>query len=158
MMRRRHPMILLPLVLATLTGCVSVRDMVNDLSKSKRSWCLYWAGTPGISGPVVASGSGVEAEGEGTASADCSPQGHKVNMNNAGMGQAGAGAVLTPNGDVILRSPRVYRQPALPLEDVTPEIAPPARRAPAAPAIRPQSGPRSYLWEGVLETSASMHR
>lgn len=101
-----------------LSGCVSAEHMIRDLSKSKRSWCLYWAGTPGISGPVFASGSGVEADADGgAASADCSPQGHKVNMSNTGMGQAGA--VVTPSGAVILpAAPRVYQQEAPAMREV----------------------------------------
>lgn len=144
-----------------LSGCVSAESMIKHLSTSKRSWCLYWAGTPGISGPVLASGSGI-APGTGKAAADddgtsagasCTPQGHNVNlsgMGQAGNGNLGNGIVVTPSGDLILRTPRILREQPRDLEDVTP--APPQRRA---PTVRPQSTPLSPEMERFLD---AVHR
>lgn len=136
-----------------LTGCVNTASMVKELSKSKRSWCLYWAGGMGV-GAVRVSGSGVESEGDGTAAAMCDHNAGSVNMTGgpAAPGTLPPAAIVTPGGDVILRAaPRILQQEAPTYREVEPP-APPARRA---PAIRPQSAPRSQLVDEVLMEHAA---
>lgn len=109
-------------------GCgPNVQGIVAELAKSKRSWCFYWAGTPAFSGPFRISGSGIEAEGEGSAGADCNAEKHIIGIKGAaGQGQDGAlqapGAVVTPGGDVILRAaPRVWLEGPPEYEQVDPQ-------------------------------------
>ena len=121
-----------------ISGCAATSGIVKELAKSKRSWCLYWAGGYGV-GELRISGSGVEADENEIAGSKCETKSHEVGMGQAGAGPLGNGVVVTPSGDIMIRTPRVLRQQPGAIEDVTPEPAPPAARR--GPILRPQSLP-----------------